>query len=325
MRNNKFKVIVSVLVAVIIILLACIAIIYVGKKALDEKQNQITDLQYEIDSNKQIVFVAKEDISAGEALIDGTNIMKQEIYTGLEAEYYMNESMVGGIATVDIPSLSPIMNDMVSTLFIEKDTREYEISVANLMTDQSEYDYVDVRIMFPTGEDFTVLSKKSIKNLNLENCVFNSYLNEDEILRMASATVDAYTVTGTYIYTTRYVESSLQEEATPNYVVRAEVIDLINSDPNILRVAKDTLNLEARINLEERLKGLSKDELTAVAEGHDIADTAKSKVLLGVEYTSAATDEEDYEFAGDEVLTEETTVGSSPSNKNAATMPAGGN
>ena len=140
MRNNKFKVIVSVLVAVIIILLACIAIIYVGKKALDEKQNQIADLQYEIDSNKQIVFVAKEDISAGESLIDGTNIMKQEIYTGLEAEYYMNESMVGGIATVDIPSLSPIMNDMVSTLFIEKDTREYEISVANLMTDQSEYD-----------------------------------------------------------------------------------------------------------------------------------------------------------------------------------------
>ncbi|MCF0114243.1 MAG: hypothetical protein HUJ56_02740, partial [Erysipelotrichaceae bacterium] len=241
MRNNKFKLVISILVAVVIILCACIAIIYVGKKALDEKQNQINELQYEIDANKQIVYVAKSDICAGETLLENENIMKQEIFTGLELDYYMTEDMVGGIATVDIKSLQPIMNDMVTTLSIQKDTREYEIAVANLMTDQANYDYVDVRIMFPTGEDFTVLSKKPINSLNLENCLFYSYLNEDEILRMASATIDAFTVTGTYIYTTRYIEPSLQDDATPNYVVRPEVIDLINSDPNILTIAKDTL------------------------------------------------------------------------------------
>ena len=86
MRKNKFKLIISILVAVIIILVGCIAIIYVGKKSLDEKTAQINELQYEIDSNKQIVYVAKNDISAGETLVDGENIMKQEIYTGLESE-----------------------------------------------------------------------------------------------------------------------------------------------------------------------------------------------------------------------------------------------
>ena len=304
MRNNKLKLVISILVAVVIILLACIAIIYVGKKALDEKQAQINELQYEIDANKQIVYVAMADISAGETLTEGENIMKQEIFTGLESDYYMQDDMVGGIAVLDIKALQPIQTNMVTSLSIQKDTREYEIAVANLMTDQEEYDYVDVRIMFPTGEDYTILTKKDMHNLNLESCVFYSYLNEDEILRMASATIDAYTVTGTYIYTTRYVEPSLQDEPTPNYVVRPEVIDLINSDPNILSIAKETLNLQARIDLEERLRGLSDDALKAVAEGHQLQDTAKNNVLLGVQY-QATGEGEDYEY--EEVGTEEST------------------
>lgn len=284
MRNNRLKIVVSILVAVTIILCGCIAIIYVGKKSLDEKNTQITDLQYEIDSNKLVVYVAMKDIAAGEKLVDGENIMKQEIYTGLESEYYMQEDLVGGIATINVKELQPIMTDMVTTMEITEDTREYEISVANLMTDQAEYDYVDVRIMFPTGEDYTILTKKSIHNMNLESCVFYAYLNEDEILRMASATIDAFTVTGTKIYTTRYIEPSLQGELTPNYVVRPEIIDLINSDPNILSVAKETLNLDARMSLEERLRGLTEDTFKAVAAGHDIADTAKNNALLNASY-----------------------------------------
>ena len=89
MRKNKFKLIISILVAVLIILAGCIAIIYVGKKTLDEKTERINELQYEIDSNKQVVYVAKKDISAGETLVVDENIMKQEIRTGLEAEYYL--------------------------------------------------------------------------------------------------------------------------------------------------------------------------------------------------------------------------------------------
>ncbi len=306
MRKNKIRLLISILVAVLIILAGCIAIIYVGKKTLDEKQTQINDLQYEIDSNKQVVYVAKTDISAGETLLDGENIMKQEIYTGLESEYYLPNESVGGVAVLDIKALEPIMADMVTTLQVQQDTREYEIAVANLMTDQDEYDYVDVRIMFPTGEDYTVLSKKPVHNLILDSCVFYSYLNEDEILRMASATIDAYTVSGTYIYTTRYVEPNLQTESTPNYVVRPEVIDLINSDPNILSIAKETLNLDARISLEQRLIGLSEDTLKAVSEGHGIQDAAKHSVQLGIEYKANAekTDDllEDAEEAAEENL-----------------------
>ncbi len=311
MRKNKFKLIISILVAVLIILAGCIAIIYVGKKTLDEKTAQINELQYEIDANKKVVYVAKKDISAGETLVVNENIMKQEIRTGLEEEYYLPESAVGGVAILDIRELEPIMADMVTTLKVQPDTREYEIAVANLMTDQQDYDYVDVRIMYPTGEDFTVLPKKPVHDLILENCVFNTYLTEDEILRMASATIDAYTVTGTYIYTTRYVEPNLQEESVPNYVVRPEVIDLINSDPNILSIAKETLNLEARINLEQRLIGLSEDTLKAVSEGHGIADTAKRSAQLGVQYSANSEDSEEIVEEGTTENTETAAEGSS--------------
>jgi len=299
MRNNKLKLVISILIGVSIVLIACIAIIFIGKKSIDEKNEQINALEYEIDSNKQIVYVASTDISAGETLVEGENIFKQEIFTGLEEDYYMPTDLVGGIAVLDIPSLQPIMNNMVTPLEITQDVREYEIAVANLMTDQSEYDYVDVRIMFPDGTDYLVLSKKNVMNLNLAGCIFYAYLNEDEILRLASATIDAYTVTGTYIYTVRYVEESLQEESIPTYVVRPEVMDLINSDPNVLVQAKSTLNLQARLNLENRLMSLSEDALSAVAAGHEIADTAKSSVILGAD----ATDYSEYyadEYAEDE-------------------------
>lgn len=305
MRKNKLKLLISILVAVSIILCACIAIIIVGKKALDEKQVQINDLSYEMDANKQIVYVAMDQISAGETLEEGKNIMLQEIYTGLESEYYMTEDMLGGIATIDMMPLQPVMSDMVTSLQITEDTREAEIVVASLMTDQKEYDYVDIRIMFPTGEDYTVLTKKSVHNLNFDNNLFFTYLNEDEILRLASATIDAFTISGTYIYTVRYVEPSLQKEAIPNYVVRPEVIDLINTDPNILSIAKDTLNLQARIDLESRLRGLSEDALKAVTEGHGLTDLAKGNVHLDIQY-EATENPDEYQYEDGEEAVEET-------------------
>lgn len=290
MRNNKFRVVISILIALVIILIACVALIFIGKRAIDEQKAQISELEYEIEANKRIVYVASGDISAGETLVEGENVMKQQIFSGLEEAYYMPDDMVGGIAVLDIPANAPIMDNMVTALEITQDVREYEVAVANLMTDQEENDYVDVRIMFPDGTDYVVLSKKNIKNLNLPNCIFYSYLNEDEILRLASATIDAYTVTGTYIYTVRYVESSLQEESIPNYVVRPEVIDLIHSDPNVLNIAVETLNLNARMSLEQRLLGLSEDALTAVADGHEIADTAKGNVYVGTDYAASFND-----------------------------------
>ncbi len=303
MRKSKMKILISILVLVCMIMIAMLAIIVIGKKTVDGYRARIDALETEMLSNRQTVYVAISDIEAGETIEDNINVAKQEIYTGLSSESFISYDDIGSIARIDLPYGEPVMKNSVTKLQVTKDTRKYEISVANLMLNQMENDYVDLRIMFPNGEDYTVLSKKPVYNLSLDNCIFYSYLDEDEIMRMASAIIDAYTITGTRIYTTQYVEPTLQSNAVPNYLVKAETLDLINSDPNIVAIATDTLNLKARLNLEARLKGLSEDQLKAVAEGHNLTDTAKSSVLTSSSYNQVKTSLDSTDEEGEETPT----------------------
>lgn len=267
---------------VVIVLLALIICSFFEYSKIQDLKAANTMYQTELSNNQQTVYVATDLINAGDIVTDtgeNANVEKQTVYTGLESYNYITESEMNTRAKVDIAAGVPVMYNMVTDVVVDNDTRDYEISVANLTTDQKENDVVDIRVIFPNGEDYVILSKKQITNLNLENCVFTSQLNEEEILRFASAIVDTYMTTGARIYTTRYVEENIQETSTPNYPVRETTIALINSDPNVVTKATETLNLEARLSLEQRLGTLTEDELDAVSEGFGLTDTAKSSVL----------------------------------------------
>ena len=290
-QNKKIKRLsIFIVILTLLVLVAAGTAIYL-KMTLNDTQDVLASAQEEMEANKKIVYVVSTDdgfgISKGDILQENVNVKKQQIYSGLEDYNYITEEDMGSTAVVDMYEGMTVMTNMITPLDIANDTREYELQVVNLMVDQKENDYVDIRIMFPDGTDFLILPKKPVFNLNLENCVFWTYLNEEEILRMASATIDAYTITGTKIYATRYVESSLQEQATPNYLVNEYVQDMMDPtsafyDNNLLTKAIDTLNAIARSNLEERLGKLSDEKLEAVAEGHGIEDTAKTSVLTGL-------------------------------------------
>ena len=280
MRNKKKqKRILAFLVAMIIIFAGATgALAYLFKT---ENEKAIA-LKSELDANTLTVYVASTYISGGDTISadgDNPNVIQQQIRTGLDSMAYISEEELGQTALVDIPEGQPVMYNMVTEQKFDKDTRNYEIAVANLMVTQANNDYVDIRIMFPNGEDYLVLSKKKVMNLYLESNVFTTECNEEEILRFSSAIVDAYTTTGAYIYTTKYIAVDAQEDATPNYPVRAETLELIQSDPNVLTTAINTLNLSARLSLESRLSGLTQEELEAVASGLSLADTAGGTVL----------------------------------------------
>lgn len=289
-RKKRNRMLIMIVVIVLLTLIICSFFEY--SKIQDLKAANIM-YQTELSNNQQTVYVATDLINAGDIVTDtgeNANVEKQTVYTGLESYNYITESEMNTRAKVDIAAGVPVMYNMVTDVVVDNDTRDYEISVANLTTDQKENDVVDIRVIFPNGEDYVILSKKQITNLNLENCVFTSQLNEEEILRFASAIVDAYMTTGARIYTTRYVEENIQETSTPNYPVRETTIALINSDPNVVTKATETLNLEARLSLEQRLGTLTEDELDAVSEGFGLTDTAKSSVLGS---TSTATSNEE--------------------------------
>ena len=232
----------------------------------------------ELNANSQTVYVAKTDIAKGEK-ITVDNVEMQPIYTGLDAYFYITAEELGSTAIVDIDAGVPVMYSMVTTEEIANDTRDYEIASVNLVTTQDANDVIDIRITFPDGSDYIVLSQKTIKSVDLENCVFSTNLNEEEILRFTCAMVDAYTTTGARLYTTRYVESNIQEQATPTYPVSETTKQLIAEDPNVVTVASETLNTSARLSLESRLGMLTTEQLDAVNEGFGLTDTAKSSVL----------------------------------------------
>lgn len=244
------------------------------------------ELTATIDANTQTVYVATRLINKGEEIIaegEEANVEMQTIYTGLEEYNYITDWEVGSVAVVPIDEGVPVLCNFVGSNLITVDEREYEVAVVDLATNQENYDFIDIRICYPNGEDYLVLPKRQIENLNMETCTFTTILNEEEILRFHSAIIDAFTVSGTRLYTTKYLESNLQDEATPTYLVRAETLDILAEDPNVLTKAVETLNLQARMSLESRLGNLPEDNLEAVADGWQLSDTANGAVLLNEE------------------------------------------
>ncbi len=232
-----------------------------------------------IESNTRLIYVTTGDIKKGDILTEGENVQLEECLTALPDYVYITEEYLGNVAVVDIDAYTPVFVNMVSKEVITNDLREVEIGVARLNLNTSLNDYVDIRIRFATGSDYTVVSKKRVKAYDLKNSIFYTDLTESEILCLASATIDAYINTGTKIYLTTYEEPNIQEAAIPNYPVNETVYNLMATDPNIIEVAEETLNLQARRELASYLGMLSEDYLEAVSEGDDLKDTAHSSAM----------------------------------------------
>jgi len=284
-QKKRQKGLITILSVVLLFAIGVIAYGYMQLESLKESNSQMSQ---EMQQNQQTVYVATRLIERGEQIVaegEKANVELQKIYTGLEAFNYITEEEIGSVATIDISQGVPVMYVMVTDKAITNDSREYELSAVNLTTDQAQYDMVDVRILFPDGSDYVVLSKKEINQISLANCVFSAVLNEEEILRYACAIIDAYTVTGAKLYTTRYVEGSLQEAATPNYPVRESTRELLQTDPNVVSTAADTLNAQARVDLERRLGTLSPEELDAIKNGLLTDETNVSNTISQNEIT----------------------------------------
>ncbi|AWB44861.1 hypothetical protein DCC85_11950 [Paenibacillus sp. CAA11] len=137
------------------------------------------------------------------------------------------------------------------------DLRNREMSFVQLPMALKNHDTVDVRIQFPTGQDYILLSKKKINSLAKDT--ISVTLKEHEILSLSSAIVDAYLHKAS-IYALTYVEPELQEEAVSTYPVNERVLQLIQRDPNIVVKAENALSKAARVLLEQNLTMVTPQE-----------------------------------------------------------------
>ena len=109
---------------------------------------------------------------------------------------------------------------------------------------------MDIRITFPDGEDYVIAGHKKIVK-RIENSILIN-VNEEEILKMASAEVDKNVYQGTKIYAVLYVKD-YQETAKSDYPVNASVIELGSWDPNLIDEVFNSETANKRVVLETNM------------------------------------------------------------------------
>ena len=219
-------------------------------------QKEIQYLSEQLESSKVYVYEAKADIPAG-SRVTKDNLTYRQTYSNQAQSYYMTAECIGMVTLIDISKGTQILKGMLSSYDIDNNLREVEYNTFRINSNIEENDYVDIRILYPNGEDYIVLSKKSVKNLAEEknNCFL--WLAEEEILNMSGAIVDAYLYTGSKLYTAKYIEPNLQKPSVVTYQPSLASLILMEQDENIVNKASLELNKRLRTELEERLASKS--------------------------------------------------------------------
>ena len=128
---------------------------------------------------------------------------------------------------------------------VQNDVRKQEYNMLVLPMDLETGNYIDVRLMLPSGQDYIVVAKKEVEIPNTagtdsEDTIWLN-LSEDEILHMSCAIVDAYKINGAKLYVTKYTEAGMQDAATPTYPANESTTTLLQKDPNILEKAMNEI------------------------------------------------------------------------------------
>jgi len=165
---------------------------------------------------------------------------------------YLELNTVPLIAKVDMKKNTLMTTELLSKgdSVVQDDIRRQEYNVVVLPIDLTTGDYVDIRVMFPNGQDFIVVSKKEVEipvinNTDSDDTVWVN-LSEDEILHMSCAIVETAQVKGAKLYATKYTEAGMQKAATPTYPVNEKTSTLLQNDPNVLERAMNAI--KARYN-----------------------------------------------------------------------------
>ena len=200
------------------------------------------------------------------------------------------------IAKIDMSKNTVVTTNSVVTedQTVTNDIRTIEYNMFTLPINVDVGDFVDIRITFPNGQDYIIVSKKEIKNIQGNKITFE--LPEQDILMLNSAIVESYIMTASNIYIAKYVEPGLQEKAINTYTPTTEVIKLIANDSNIVSSAKKELaerfNTDLRNNEMNSSNNLySENALTNIEAGIkqqiENAQKAREQYLTGLSDTEA--------------------------------------
>ena len=210
--------------------------------ALSDKEGNEVTTEYK--NNVATLYITKNGTKSEIKTEDETG--SYYIEKGGNKEYIeLAETQI--IAKVNMNKNSVVTIDMISKSDEKTtdDLRKVEYNMLVLPTQIETGEYIDVRLSLPSGQDYIVVSKKQVEipQINGVDSADTIWLklSEEEIITMNNAIVDAYRSIGATLKVVTYTEAGIQNAATPTYVPKGEVMELINADPNIVQTAKNAL------------------------------------------------------------------------------------
>jgi len=277
-RRARNSFLVGFLVALIIMSVVVVLVVY--------KMQGINKEYQDLKGKQKEVLVAADYIQSGtevtmESFVSEmvqTSLSKEECVSDLDFEYIDEESgdiiekydsdgnpiKKKMVVKTNVPAGTIITKDMLdeSTEKTTADQRLQEYNMIILPTLLTNGDYIDIRLQLPEGEDYIVVSKKKVIYTDATTVWLK--MTEDEILTLGNAIVEAYTIVGSKLYATTYTEAGMQNAATPTYPVSQAVLNLINTDPNIRKEARD--GLWQRYNDQEQVEQRNNHINTAMSD-----------------------------------------------------------
>ncbi|WP_068785610.1 SAF domain-containing protein [Paenibacillus phocaensis] len=245
-------------------------------------ETRLADLRSQAQQRTVEGWVPTRDIPAGHRI--GANDLKRVELPAdsVPADLFASgEDIAGKYAKISLRSLTPLTEALLYEEDpIPDDLRWREMAFVQLPNLLEEKDVIDIRIQFPTGQDYILLSKKKVETLSSE--MLTVTLSEAEILSLSSAIVDAYLHKAS-IYALAYVEPHLQSKPVPTYPVNESVMELIRKDPNIVQKAEQSLRLSnaARSGLESDLSTMSPQRAAEYASSQTKLQASKSAGASG--------------------------------------------
>ena len=155
------------------------------------------------------VVTFTRDVVQGETItgdmLQVTTIHNNTVPSGA---YSSTGAVLGQIAKYNIARNSVAVTSMLSDRIISQDVRIQEINAIVLPTDLMINDFIDIRLMYPSGVEYTVLAQKQV--LKIVGTTIWMDMSEADTLLLNSAIVDSYLTDGTKLYAVRYTDPTTQ-------------------------------------------------------------------------------------------------------------------
>lgn len=250
--------------ATVLVLVLAAAGVFIMKKNYDniiaQRENEINMLQEQLNEigNLVTVYQLNSDAKSGTKMQDFQfSFIEVPEYSIPQNALMSLEEVEGFYYKISLSSGTIITSDMLMQQKLTDDERTLDVVLDEIPIGIEEGDYVDIRIAFPLGQDFIVMSHKEVVEIN--GSTLKLIVSQQDFYSYQSMQTDEALFSSTKAYGSTYIEGGVQQAAQQYYPVSLDVLKTMLLDPNI-----DTSDYSDVLKRREQLEAqlINSDKVT---------------------------------------------------------------